>query len=121
VPLPRIDAHSASGEVELALPERASFQLEAVAQRGEAVNDFGPEIETQTEGRTATMKGAIGDGPAIRITTERGTISLRKEGSAPTIQVPPPPVHAAPAAPALPPTPAPPKAPAPVNLKELKL
>jgi DUF4097 and DUF4098 domain-containing protein YvlB len=111
VPLPRIEAHSGVGQIELVLPEKASFQLQATAERGEAVNDFGPQIETQVAGRRATLKGAIGSGPVIRITADRGSVSVRKDGSQPSVQIPEPPKP--------PRRPAPPAPPAsPVNLKD---
>jgi len=111
VPLPRIEAHSGVGQIELVLPEKAAFQLEATAERGEATNDYGSPIEVQTEGRLATLRGSVGNGPLIRITANRGSISVRKQGTAPTVQ------EQEPARPPRPPrAPAPP--PAPVNLKD---
>jgi hypothetical protein len=112
VPLPKIEAHSGVGEIDLVLPSNAAFQLEATAERGGATNDFGPPIETQTQGRTATLRGAIGNGPPIHITADRGSISVRREGAVPSIQIPEPP---SPAPPALP---RPPVPPAPPNLKD---
>jgi DUF4097 and DUF4098 domain-containing protein YvlB len=110
VPLPRIDARSGSGQIELVLPEKAGFQLEATAQRGEAINDFGPPIESQIEGRTVMLKGTVGSGPMIRIMAERGTVAVRKEASTPGARVPEPPPPPQP--------PASPKGSAPVNLKD---
>ena len=117
VPLPRIEAHSGSGQIELVLPEKAAFQLRATAERGEAVNDFGPPIETQTEGRTQTLKGTVGEGPVIRITAARGSVSVRKEGAAASGRIPEPPRPPAPPKPPKAPAP-PPPAPGPVNLKD---
>ena len=65
------------------LPEKAAFQLQATAERGDAVNDFGPQIQKEVEGRTATLKGKVGDGPTIHLTASRGSISVRKEGTLP--------------------------------------
>ena len=84
VPLPSIDARSANGKIDLVLPPKATFSLQATAETGDAVNDFGPPIEREVNGRTATLKGKVGDGPTIRLTTDRGWISVRKEGSAPS-------------------------------------
>ncbi|MBZ5578424.1 MAG: DUF4097 family beta strand repeat-containing protein [Acidobacteriia bacterium] len=83
VPLPRIEVRSGIGRVDLVLPEKAAFQLQATAERGEAVNDFGPGIQKETEGRSVTLKGTIGIGPMIRITANRGSVSVRKEGAPP--------------------------------------
>jgi hypothetical protein len=113
VPLPRIDAHSGSGAIELILPENAAFQLQATAQHGDAVNDFGEPIETQVEGRAAVLRGAQGDGPPIRIVADRGSVAVRKQGTARNAVAPVPPAPPAPPAPPLPP-----KAPAPGNSKD---
>jgi DUF4097 and DUF4098 domain-containing protein YvlB len=84
VPLASIEARAGSGRIELVLPDKAPFQLDATAQRGEAVNDYGSQLRQESDGRSATIKGRVGDGPAIQITTERGSISVRKEGTAPS-------------------------------------
>jgi hypothetical protein len=83
-PLPRIEAHSVVGRIDLVLPEKAAFQLQATAERGEAINDFGPPIQKEVAGTTATLKGTAGDGPMIRITADHGSVSVRKEGTAPS-------------------------------------
>ena len=106
LPLHSIEAHSGTGRIDLVLPEKAAFQLQATAERGEAVNDFGPQIQKEVEGRTATLKGKVGDGPTIRLTASRGSVSVRKEGTLPSAPEP--------AAP-----PKPPKAPK--NLKETEM
>ena len=48
-------------------------------------------------GRTATLKGKVGDGPSIHLTASRGSVSVRKEGtlaSAPDPAAPPKPPKA---------------------------
>ena len=42
------------------------------------MNDFGPQIKERSEGRTATLAGVVGDGPVIKLTANRGRISVRK-------------------------------------------
>jgi hypothetical protein len=91
LPLYSIEAHSGTGRIDLVLPEKAAFQLQATAERGEAVNDFGPQIQKEVEGRTATLRGKVGDGPTIRLTTSRGSVSVRKEGTLPSTPEPAPP------------------------------
>jgi hypothetical protein len=88
IPLPSIEARSGSGKIELLLPENAPFQLEATAQRGDALNDYGSPIQKQSEDRTATLKGKVGDGPMIRLTAQRGYVSVRKEGTLPSEVLP---------------------------------
>jgi len=84
LPLAAIEARSGVGKIELVLPDKSSFQLDATAERGDAVNDFGPPIRKETEGRTTTLKGRVGDGPTIKITSNRGSIEVRKEGTTPS-------------------------------------
>jgi hypothetical protein len=90
-PLPAIDASSNSGKIELLLPEKASFHLEAVTQRGDALNDYGPAIQQEREGRSATLKGKVGEGPLIKLEARQGMISVRKEGALPEAEAPEPP------------------------------
>ena len=82
LPMPSIEARTQSGRFELVLPDKATFQLDATAERGEAVNDFGAPIQKETDGRSATLKGKVGEGPTIHITSTRGSISVRKESAA---------------------------------------
>jgi hypothetical protein len=83
LPLPSIEARNGSGRVDLVLPEKAAFQLDATAERGEALNDYGSAIQQQSNGRSATLKGNVGNGPSLHITASHGSISVRKEGTEP--------------------------------------
>jgi hypothetical protein len=89
-PLPSMDVRSGSGRIDLVLPPKASFALQATAQIGDTVNDFGPPIEKEVTGRTATLTGKVGAGPTIRLTANRGWISVRKEGTASSLPPQPP-------------------------------
>jgi len=80
-PLPSIDARSGSGRIDLVLSPMAVFKLVATAQTGDAVNDYGPPIEKEVSGRTATLTGGVGNGPTLRLTADKGWISVRKEGT----------------------------------------
>ena len=80
-PLPKIEARSKTGQINLVLPDKSAFQLVASTDHGDAVNDFGPPIQKQTDGRSASLKGTVGSGPSIHLITERGTVSVRKEGA----------------------------------------
>ncbi len=84
LPLPKMEIHSGVGRIDLVLPEKAAFQLQATAEHGEATNDFGPPIQKEVDGRTTTLKGSVGSGPLIRITADRGSVSVRKEGTPPS-------------------------------------
>jgi hypothetical protein len=90
LPLPAIEARSNAGRIELVIPDKSTFDLQATAERGEVVNDYGPQLQKEVDGRTATLKGKVGSGPTIRLTANRGSVSVRKEGTEPS-EVPPPP------------------------------
>ena len=111
VPLGAIEARTGIGKIELALPEKCAFNLEATAQHGDAINDFGPQIRKNTDGRTNTLAGKVGDGPTLKLTANRGSISVRREGVEPSEALPEPPESPAP--------PAPPKSPK--NLKDTEV
>ena len=115
LPLGAIEARSGAGKIELLLPEKASFQLDATAERGDAVNDFGPQIQKEVNGRAATLRGRSGDGPMIKLTANRGWISVRKEGTLPSEALPDTPRGKMPRAPQ------PPKAPKDLRDSEVKM
>jgi hypothetical protein len=102
MPVPAIEARSGMGRIELVLPAKGTFDLQATAERGEVVNDYGSAIQESTEGRTHTLKGRVGDGPTIRLTANHGSVSVRKEGNTPS-EIPAPPKPARP--PRVPPPP----------------
>jgi len=89
------------------------FHLEATAERGDATNDFGEQIQKESFGRSATLKGKVGEGPSIRLIASHGEVEVRKGDES----VRPPDTPAAPAPPA---SPAAPKAPA-KNLKDSEI
>jgi hypothetical protein len=75
-PVPKIDAHTRNGDVTLALPEHADFQLQGSTSQGEVGNHYG-ELDNHSDGRSATVRRS-GSGPAINITTNRGDIAVKK-------------------------------------------
>ncbi len=79
-PLGKMMVHTRSGNIELALPESAAFALTASTDSGEIQNDFGEALKERTQGRGARLEGAIGTGPDLTLTTDRGTITVRKSG-----------------------------------------
>jgi DUF4097 and DUF4098 domain-containing protein YvlB len=74
-----IEVSTRSGNVELALPGSAKFDLAATAKMGEVTNEYGEPLDVTTEGRGSMIKGAVGGGPKITIETDRGSITVRKE------------------------------------------
>ncbi len=79
LPLPRISATTETGDVVVVLPAGGRFELEAVADRGDVNNEFGPPLVVSAERRGGTVKGTTGRGPKISLRTRRGTITIRKE------------------------------------------
>jgi len=77
-PLARIDVKSRNGNVDLTLPESAEFELNAKTRQGEATNDYGSSVRSEVEGRSASLRSIGTRGPAINITTDRGTVSVKK-------------------------------------------
>ncbi len=78
VPLGKIVVHTRSGNIELALPQTASFALSASTDHGEIDNEFGEALKQRTEGRGARLEGSVGTGPDVNLTTDRGSITVRK-------------------------------------------
>lgn len=79
VPLAKIDVRCRSGNLELSLPESAKFDLRASTSRGEAQNDYGSPIQVETEGHLVSLKGTVGKGPSITMSTDRGRVTVKKE------------------------------------------
>jgi DUF4097 and DUF4098 domain-containing protein YvlB len=77
-PLSKIEVHAHNGDISLALPPKAQFQIRGSTGQGEVEDSFGPPLEVDTRGRSSSIHGRTGDGPDINITTDRGTITVRK-------------------------------------------
>jgi DUF4097 and DUF4098 domain-containing protein YvlB len=76
-PIPRIDAHTRIGDVTLALPEHADFQLQGSTMQGEVDDQYG-SLQTNSERRSATVRSHSSSGPMVTVGTNRGSISVRK-------------------------------------------
>jgi DUF4097 and DUF4098 domain-containing protein YvlB len=81
--VPRMEVRVRSGDVDLALPPQAKFDLKASTDRGELRNEFGAPLEVhETEGGNGgSIAGMVGNGPPVHITTDRGTVTVRKAGA----------------------------------------
>jgi DUF4097 and DUF4098 domain-containing protein YvlB len=77
-PLPKMDLHTDSGNLTVAIPEKAGFDLDGKTGRGEASNDFGDPLKAEQDGRSSTIRGKQGTGPEIRISTDRGELTVKK-------------------------------------------
>jgi DUF4097 and DUF4098 domain-containing protein YvlB len=79
----KMEVRVRSGDVDLALPPQAKFDLKASTDRGELRNEFGAPLEVHEAegGNSGTIAGTAGNGPEVRITTDRGTVTVRKAGA----------------------------------------
>jgi DUF4097 and DUF4098 domain-containing protein YvlB len=78
IPLSKITVHNRSGNIELALPQSAGFALNATTNNGDIDNQFGESLKESSEGRGAKLEGAAGSGPDVSLTTQHGSITVRK-------------------------------------------
>ncbi len=76
-PLSTMNIHTRSGDIDLHLPQNAMFTIAADAMRGDIENEFGEALTERENGHGARLQGAIGTGPDIKLTTDRGTITVR--------------------------------------------
>jgi DUF4097 and DUF4098 domain-containing protein YvlB len=91
--LPSMEVRTETGNIDLKLPSAARFDLKVMTERGRAENGYGPPLRVEDDGRIATITGGQG-GPQLRLTTERGQVSVRKstdEGGSDTGRIPAPP------------------------------
>jgi DUF4097 and DUF4098 domain-containing protein YvlB len=77
-PLSKITVHNRSGNIELALPQSASFALNAITNNGDIDNQFGESLKESSQGRGAKLEGGLGSGPDVNLTTQHGSITIRK-------------------------------------------
>jgi hypothetical protein len=111
--MPKIEVHTRSGDLDLALAPGAKFDLKASTDRGEAHNDYGEPLRVDESDRGATIAGLASGGPQVRLETGRGAITVRK-ASAEEVTFPNIPSPSSPPSPPSPPSaPAAPKAKAP--------
>jgi len=75
----RISADPHVMQIELSLAESAKFDLRATTSRGEAQNDYGSPIQVETAGHLVSLKGSVGNGPSITMSTDRGRVTVKKE------------------------------------------
>jgi DUF4097 and DUF4098 domain-containing protein YvlB len=79
--LPKMDVRTNSGDIDLALPPAARFDLRLSTDRGDAENDYGTPLHEEAQGRGAVISGVVGAGPQLRLTTSHGHVSARKATS----------------------------------------
>ncbi len=93
-----------SADIQVYLPDKANFQVDARTHDGEVQTDFS-ELKTSNSDEQGTATGTIGSGgPKLVLTNEHGGIEIRKGSGAPPPEPESAPSHLAkPAKPAKPP------------------
>jgi hypothetical protein len=82
------------GDVQIYLPEKAAFQVDASAKGGEVQTDFN-QLKITNDRDNGTASGSVGEnGPHIVVTNEHGTIELRRGSAVAEAPVPPAPPKA---------------------------
>jgi DUF4097 and DUF4098 domain-containing protein YvlB len=79
-PREEINIVNESGQVDVTLPARSSFEISAVSRSGEVQSDFSdPSLKQANDSDTGRLTGRMGArGPKISIVTSYGTIYLRR-------------------------------------------
>jgi hypothetical protein len=79
-PREEINIANGTGEVDLTLPGKSSFEISAISRSGEVQSDFeAPGLQPADDNGTGRLSGKVGSaGPKIQIATSYGTIYLRK-------------------------------------------
>lgn len=78
LPLGRMNVQTRSGDIDLALPPAAKFDLTADTSHGDITNDYGPPLKIENEGRSGELRGTVGAGAPITLHSDRGEIVVRK-------------------------------------------
>jgi len=77
-PLGSVEVSNVRGDIEISVPDKSGFQVEAASDNGEIQSDF--DLTIDNKARNATAKGTVGKGgPMLRLKTNRGTIQIRKQ------------------------------------------
>ena len=76
--LSRMEVHTRSGDITLALAPGSKFDLRATTDRGDAENEYGEPLRQEESGRGNIIEGNTGGGPELRLETGRGSITVRK-------------------------------------------
>jgi hypothetical protein len=94
--LGNIQVDNRNGDVQLSLPDRAGFRVDARTRGGEIQSDF-PELKVNNDEHEARASGSVGNGSShIVINNEHEGIEIRKAANAPPVP-PAPPTPAKPA------------------------
>jgi DUF4097 and DUF4098 domain-containing protein YvlB len=78
--LPKMDVRTKSGDIDVAIPVGAKFELKLATEKGEAHNEYGDPLKVEEEHRGASINGSVGTGPQLHLETHRGSVTVRKAG-----------------------------------------
>ena len=79
LPLAKMKIRTRSGNIDLAVPDAAKFDLVASTSHGDVQNEFGEPLKQVSYGNNGSkLEGIVGPGPALSLSTDRGTITVRK-------------------------------------------
>lgn len=81
LPLGTMEITNRRGEIQVVLPPKAAFELDATAHRGDINSEF-PGIKVDNAHNESRASGAVGaGGPRLQINNDNGNIEIRKAGS----------------------------------------
>jgi Putative adhesin len=103
--LPKMEVHTRSGDITLALLPGSKFDLKASTDRGDAENGYGDPLRERESGRGNIIEGNTGGGPELRVETGRGSLTVRKASAEDAVS---PDIPSAPKPPSAPKAPNPP-------------
>lgn len=76
-----VQLENRKGDVQIYLPDKAGFQVDARSRGGDVDTDFS-ELKADNRDEQATLVGTVGGGgPHLVVTNEHGTIEIRKASS----------------------------------------
>jgi len=79
-PLGEIDVHNDNGAIDLTLPARTGFNLDASTADGELATDF--DVSATNSGDKHSAQGIVSSGgPRVSVTTDHGDVHIKKAGS----------------------------------------
>jgi DUF4097 and DUF4098 domain-containing protein YvlB len=81
--LGNVQIDNRKGDIQLSLPDRAGFRLDARTRDGEVQSEF-PELKVENDDKEGKASGTVGNASAhIVINNEHGGIEIRKAGMQP--------------------------------------
>ena len=77
--LPKMEVHTRSGDIDLALPHGCEVRFESLHRTWRsATTNMAIRCTKRQSGHGATIAGSTGGGPQLRLETGRGSITVRK-------------------------------------------